>query len=117
FLITNIADMARHLAAVFENFGFNLGQLFRFATNDGDMCTQCGQFMRGATTNAAAAAGDDNGSACKQVRSENGLIAAHDVFSMRSLGIGIGNSKSCCAKALPCGSMRRLATPPPPRLL
>ena len=35
--------------------------------------------------------------------------------SARALGTGTGNSSNCWAKALPCGSMRRLATPPPPR--
>src|SRR5690606_27949869 len=73
-----------------------------------------------AAADAAAAAGDEDGLAAEQARLEDGVVAHRSGcpcyrLSASARGTGIGNSSNCWAKALPCGSMRRLATPPPPR--
>src|SRR3990167_1696829 len=83
------------------------------------MGTEVRQFIGGATANAATAAGDHDGLAAKEAGFKYRVVAhcycPCSMLTASALGTGIGNSSNCWAKALPCGSMRREATPPPPR--
>src|SRR6202041_2427512 len=73
-LVADIADMAGDPAAVLLDLGLDLGELFGGASQDRDVGAECCELMRGAATDAAAAAGDDNGPIPEQIGPKDGLV-------------------------------------------
>src|SRR5690606_7051313 len=100
----------------FLDFRSNGFQFVVLATNQHHPVAECGQFMCSATADAAATAGNNDVLAGKKVRTKYGAVAHQWLTSLAiSSETGIGKSSSICANALPCGSMRSEAMPPPPR--
>ena len=60
-LVSDIAGMNGGRSAVFADLGLDNSQLIRAAADKRDMGAERTQFVRGATTDAAAASGDDHG--------------------------------------------------------
>lgn len=71
FFITNVAGVPMGDATVFSDFRRDRLQLFRLASHQNHLCTQRRQFMRSATADATASAGDHHGLPLEQVGFED----------------------------------------------
>ncbi len=78
FFLTNIAGGPIRLATVFGNLGGDAFQLVGLAPDQQHVRAEGRQFMRGTPADAAAAAGDNDGLARKQIGFENRIVSHGD---------------------------------------
>jgi hypothetical protein len=72
--VPDIANLGEDLPAVLFDLDLHFGELLGGAAKDRDIGAKRREFVRGAATDAAAAAGDDNRLTSEQLRPEDRLI-------------------------------------------